>query len=37
MDLMIMTDDPAEAARLVIEAHNSQRTTQGSRLEKERM
>ncbi|MGH7638908.1 MAG: TIGR00730 family Rossman fold protein [Gemmatimonadaceae bacterium] len=35
MDLMIMTDDPSEAARLVIEAYESQRAPQaGGRVER---
>ena len=35
MDLMIMTDDPAEAAKLVIEAYESQRAPQtGARVER---
>ena len=35
MDLMIMTDDPSEAARIVIEAYESQRAPQvGGRVEK---
>ena len=33
MDLMIMTDDPAEAAKVVIEAYESQHAPDGARLE----
>jgi hypothetical protein len=33
MDLMIMTDDPAEAAKVVVEAYESQRAPGGARSE----
>ena len=33
MDLMIMTDDPAEAAKVVVEAYQSQRAPDGARSE----
>jgi len=34
LDLMIMTDDPAEAARICVEAYGSQQHPNGPRLEK---